>query len=127
MKSLGLGRYAQRAFLIVTTLPLLSNCAPRNPTTQTTDIRVRCRDAGRNAVRLWRCLNPRERTAFMQQLLKPSPPAHAAVDWNDAVVLSADNKNGLRLVPVHLSGDKWAVMVWSIHGEFESYVGLRRL
>jgi hypothetical protein len=120
-------RYVLSVYLAIVTLTIFSGCAAKNQGTQATDVRVRCRDAGRNAVRLWRCLNPRERTAFMQQLLKPSPPAHAAVDWNDAVVLSADNKNGLRLVPVHLSGDKWAVMVWSIHGEFESYVGLRRL
>jgi hypothetical protein len=120
-------RYVLSVYLAIVSLTIFSGCAAKNQGTQATDVRVRCRDAGRNAVRLWRCMNPAERTAFMQQLVRPSPPADGTADWSDAIVLSTDNAHGLRLIPVHLPNDKWEMMVWKLQGEFETYLGSRNL
>jgi hypothetical protein len=49
------------------------------------------------------------------------------VDYNGAMVLSSDNDNGWRLVPLQGDNGRWALLVWKMEGEFDSYRGLRPL
>lgn len=49
------------------------------------------------------------------------------VDYDGATVLSRDNENGWRLIPLMGDHGRWALLVWKMEGEFGRYQGLRRL
>ena len=50
-----------------------------------------------------------------------------SVDYDGAVVVSNDNENGWRIVPLIGRDNHWSVLVWKMQGEFDIYRGLRRL
>jgi hypothetical protein len=49
------------------------------------------------------------------------------VDYDGATVLSNDDENGWRLVPLRAGNGRWALLVWKMDGEFDDYRGLRAL
>jgi hypothetical protein len=49
------------------------------------------------------------------------------VDYDGTSVVSTDNENGWIIVPLRRSDDHWAILVWKIEGEFDTYRGMRLL
>ena len=50
-----------------------------------------------------------------------------SIDYDGVVVVSADNEDGWRIVPLIGDDNHWSILVWKMEGEFEIYRGLRRL
>lgn len=49
------------------------------------------------------------------------------IDYGDAMVLSADGDSGTFVVPIRLTDGRWAVLLWKLEGEFDTYLGLEVL
>lgn len=130
----------------------LSHAIP-SPPPGLAEIQRRCWGAGSDGVRLWRCLTRNERRGMtagvivLQQRYHPKDlhvirfdrnhdPIEVTdlrsgfrgiVDYDGTVVVSTDNENGWRLVPLSGSDDHWAILVWKMQGEFDIYRRLRQL
>ena len=129
-----------------------SSAGTPSPPPGLSDIQRRCLGAGNDGVRLWRCSTLSERremtagTIWDQEqhfknirvlarnasgmpslVLDIRSGFRGQVVYDGVTVLSSDNTNGWRLVPLQNDNGSWAVLVLKMEGEFDVYRGLRRL
>jgi hypothetical protein len=123
------------------------------PPSNAAEIQRRCWGAGNDGVRLWRCATVAERkgmTGLVIDWQEQNGPKtlrvlsrwkdrrpfgvedvrsgfRGTVDYNAAFVVSSDDENGWRMVPLRGSGGRRGILVWRMDGEFDVYQGLRRL
>ena len=144
--------FGGRALIICAAVASLSGCGGSQSPSSTADalsIQVRCHHAGRSEVKLWQCMNRAEHHGFIDLVLTPekgiqhSPDSprevspglvrdgrtglKGSIDYKGATMLTVDRENGLFLIPVHLANGEWAILVWKVRGEFQYYVGAKKL
>jgi hypothetical protein len=101
-------------------------CAQNQPASKSLSIQERCKHAGKDGVKLWRCTTRYERRDMLRIVLT-RVPKDATVDFDDATVLSSNGEDGLQLVPIQYANGSWAVLVWKMSGERNTYLGVRQL
>jgi hypothetical protein len=92
----------------------------------------------------WKCMSEAERRFYITATIDHARPhdvvrqsgdrvlerrtgRKGTIDFRDAKMATLDGENATLIVPIYWGGWDWSALVWNYRGEFDRYVGLRKL